>query len=112
MDLHGHGTHCAGTVGSSTFGVAKQVSLVGVKIFNENGSGSIASVMSGCNWVYEDYEQKMIENGGKRVKAVASMSFSFKNSSLTIMDMIVNEMVELGIIMASSAANNNEDACK
>jgi subtilisin family serine protease len=39
-DCHGHGTHVAGTIGGSTYGVAKEVSLVAVRVLNCQGSGS------------------------------------------------------------------------
>jgi subtilisin family serine protease len=39
-DANGHGTHCAGTVGSTTYGVAKNTRLFGVKVLNDSGSGT------------------------------------------------------------------------
>lgn len=39
-DANGHGTHCAGTVGSATYGVAKNTRLYGVKVLNDQGSGT------------------------------------------------------------------------
>src|SRR5258705_436332 len=50
-DCNGHGTHVAGTVGGSTYGVAKGVSLVAVRVLNCSGSGTTAGVVSGINWV-------------------------------------------------------------
>ncbi|MFM8303765.1 MAG: S8 family serine peptidase, partial [Actinomycetota bacterium] len=45
-DCNGHGTHVAGTVGGTTYGVAKQVTLVPVRVLNCSGSGSAASVIA------------------------------------------------------------------
>ena len=73
----GHGTHCAGTLGSSTYGVAKNVSQVAVKTIDQYGAVILSNALSGCEWVYNDFEQKMIDNGGVRPKAVASMSWGF-----------------------------------
>lgn len=66
-DGNGHGTHCAGTIGSKTWGVAKKVQLVSVKVLSDSGSGSYADVLAGINWVAND-----VKNGKK--KNVANMS--------------------------------------
>ena len=50
-DCHGHGTHVAGTVGGSTYGVAKGVTLVAVRVLNCSGSGSTSGVIAGIDWV-------------------------------------------------------------
>jgi len=48
-DLNGHGTHCAGTIGGTTYGVAKQVALKAVKVLSASGSGTTAGVIAGVN---------------------------------------------------------------
>lgn len=53
-DCHGHGTQLAGILGGSAFGVAKQVSLVGVRVLDCTGMGTVAAVITGINWVNED----------------------------------------------------------
>ena len=50
-DCNGHGTHVAGTVGGTTYGVAKQVSLIAVRVLDCSGSGATSGVISGINWV-------------------------------------------------------------
>ena len=50
-DCDGHGTHVAGTVGGSTYGVAKGVSLVGVRVLDCEGSGCVSDVIAGIDWV-------------------------------------------------------------
>lgn len=50
VDGNGHGTHCAGTIGGSTYGVAKNVSLIGVKVLSSQGSGSNSGVIAGIQW--------------------------------------------------------------
>ena len=50
-DCHGHGTHVGGTVGSTTYGVAKGVTLVAVRVLNCQGSGSYSQIISGVDWV-------------------------------------------------------------
>ncbi len=54
-DCNGHGTHVAGTVGGTTYGVAKDVSIVPVKVLSCDGSGSDSSVIAGINWVIDDH---------------------------------------------------------
>ena len=50
-DCNGHGTHVAGTVGGSTYGVAKSVTLVAVRVLDCNGSGTDSGVIAGIDWV-------------------------------------------------------------
>ncbi|KAF9364723.1 hypothetical protein BGX34_000617 [Mortierella sp. NVP85] len=50
-DENGHGTHVAGTIGGASYGVAKKVSLVGVKVLDAEGSGSTSGVVGGMDWV-------------------------------------------------------------
>ncbi len=54
-DCHGHGTHVGGTVGSTTYGVAKLVTLVAVRVLNCQGSGTNAQVIQGVDWVTGDH---------------------------------------------------------
>jgi subtilisin family serine protease len=65
-DGNGHGTHVAGTVGGTAYGVAKGVTLVGVRVLNNAGSGTYAGVIQGIDWVTGDHDP------GER--AVANMS--------------------------------------
>lgn len=46
-DGNGHGTHCAGTIASRKYGVAKAANLVAVKVLGSNGSGSMSDVVAG-----------------------------------------------------------------
>ncbi|KAF9288481.1 hypothetical protein BGZ68_000186 [Mortierella alpina] len=50
-DENGHGTHVAGTIGGTKYGVAKKVSIVGVKVLDAGGSGSTSGVVAGMDWV-------------------------------------------------------------
>ncbi|MDQ4032321.1 MAG: S8 family serine peptidase, partial [Actinomycetota bacterium] len=54
-DCHGHGTHVAGTVGGTAYGVAKAVSVVGVRVLNCRGSGTNSQVIKGIDWVTDDH---------------------------------------------------------
>ena len=46
-DGNGHGTHCAGTIASRKYGVAKKAEVVAVKVLGSNGSGSMSDVVDG-----------------------------------------------------------------
>jgi subtilisin family serine protease len=50
-DCNGHGTHVAGTVGGTAYGVAKNVKLVGVRVLDCGGSGTTSGVIAGIDWV-------------------------------------------------------------
>ena len=60
-DCHGHGTHVAGTIGGSTYGVAKNVRLLGVRVLGCGGSGTWDGVIAGMNWVTAHHQI----NGGR-----------------------------------------------
>merc|ERR1712002_151078 len=98
-DCNGHGTHCAGTVGSNTYGVATGVQIRGIKVLGCLGSGSTSGIVSGCDYV--------IENGGSN--SIASMSLGGGGSRS--MDQAVANMVSAGTPAAVAAGNENQDAC-
>ena len=100
-DCHGHGTHVAGTIAGSTYGVAKGATVVPVRVLNCRGSGSTSGVISGLNWMIGDHD-----NG---VPAVANMSLGGTRSS--IMNLAVASAVRDGIVVAVAAGNSNRDAC-
>ena len=50
LDGNGHGTHCAGTIASAKYGVAKDANLIAVKVLGSGGSGSMSDVVGGVAW--------------------------------------------------------------
>jgi len=99
-DCNGHGTHVAGTVGGATYGVAKGVRLVAVKVLNCRGSGTNSGVVAGMDWVAEHHV------GGP---AVANMSLGGGASQAT--DDAVDRLVLDGVFVAVAAGNDNANAC-
>lgn len=98
-DCHGHGTHVAGTVGGSTYGVAKNVNLVSIRILGCDGSGASSNVIAGLDWI--------LKNGKK--PAVVNMSLGGEaNASL---DSAVENLFNNGYVMVVAAGNSNTDAC-
>ena len=99
-DCHGHGTHVAGTVGGSSFGVAKGVQLVGVRVLNCSGSGTNAQVIAGVDWVTQNAIKP----------AVANMSLG--GGIATSLDSAVANSISSGVTYAIAAGNSNgANAC-
>ncbi|MEU6151647.1 S8 family serine peptidase [Actinosynnema sp. NPDC047251] len=98
-DCHGHGTHVAGTVGSRSYGVAKEVKLVAVKVLNCQGSGTSAGVVNGVNWVAQNAVKP----------AVANMSLG--GGADTATDTAVRNLVAAGVTTAVASGNDNQNAC-
>lgn len=102
-DGQGHGTHVAGTIGGATFGVAKKVDLIAVKVLGSDGSGTNSGVIQGVEWATSDAVKK-----GKAEKSVANMSLG--GSFSAALNKAVDAAVEAGITFAVAAGNENEDA--
>ncbi|SCK07562.1 S8 family peptidase [Streptomyces sp. WMMB 322] len=98
-DCNGHGTHVAGTIGGSTYGVAKGVQLRGVKVLNCAGVGTNADVIEGMDWVRT--------NAAK--PAVANMSLG-GGYSATVNE-AATRLSDSGVFLAVAAGNDGEDAC-
>ena len=98
-DCNGHGTHVAGTVGSATFGVAKEVALRGVRVLDCEGSGSTSSVLAGVDHVAAT----------RRLPAVATLSLGGLLSPA--LDGAVSRLVDRGVAVAVAAGNESIDAC-
>jgi len=101
-DQNGHGTHCAGTVGSKSYGVAKAATIVGVAVLGASGSGSFAGVIEGIDWTARDHVEK-------RNVCVANMSLGGGYS--LALNRAVEEAVRAGCVFALAAGNENNDAC-
>jgi len=102
QDGNGHGTHVAGTVGGVLYGVAKKVTLIAVKVLNSNGSGTVAGVISGVNYVTSAH------NSGTR-PSVANMSLGGGRSPSLVS--AVENSIAAGISYAVAAGNDNANAC-
>src|SRR5512132_4167506 len=106
-DCNGHGTHVSGTIGGSTYGVAKGVSLVAVRLLDCSGSGTNSGVIAGIDWATADHQPGQ--------PAVANMSLG--GGASTALDSAVSRSIADGITYAVAAGNGNQagapqDACK
>ncbi|MPY99243.1 MAG: S8 family serine peptidase [Actinophytocola sp.] len=103
-DCNGHGTHVAGTVGGGTYGVAKQVNLIAVRVLDCNGSGSNSGVIAGVDWVTNNASGP----------SVANMSLGGGASSA--LDDAVRNSINSGVTYAVASGNGDffgrpQDAC-
>ncbi|MEE6311134.1 S8 family serine peptidase [Plantactinospora veratri] len=103
-DCHGHGTHVAGTVGGTAYGVAKAARIYGVRVLNCSGQGTTAQVVAGMDWVTANAVRP----------AVANMSLG--GSADSAIDTAVNNSINAGITYVVAAGNGNtlgvrQDAC-
>ncbi|KAJ8049808.1 hypothetical protein HOLleu_02719 [Holothuria leucospilota] len=99
VDCNGHGSHCAGTVAGTTYGVAKKAHIYGVRVLSCIGFGSTEGVVSGCEKVASD----------AILPAVASLSLG--GGASEAMDAGIVAMVRNGVTSVVAAGNSNEDAC-
>ncbi len=99
VDCNGHGTHVAGTVGGSTYGIAKGVTVHPVRVLGCDGSGTNAGVIAGMDWVVSNHVKP----------AVANMSLGGGASQST--DDAIARMTNAGVTVAVAAGNDNANAC-
>lgn len=98
-DRQGHGTFCCSLVGGKVYGVAKNASLVAVKVLGDNGSGTLSDVIKGIEWVVEqDVPNKVI-------------SMSLGGGTSAILNNVANSAVDSGVVVVVAAGNEAQDAC-
>lgn len=98
-DCRGHGTHVAGTIGGTTYGVAKNASLYAVRVLDCNGKGSWSGIVAGVDWVTANHVKPAVANmslGGPEAQAV---------------DDAVKNSIAAGVTYVVAAGNDNVDAC-
>ncbi|SFB90047.1 S8 family peptidase [Streptomyces aidingensis] len=97
-DRQGHGTHVAATAGGAAFGVAKSAEIVSVKVLDDEGSGTLASVVAGMDWV----------TGNATGPSVANLSLGGEASQA--LDDAVRAAIEAGVTFVVAAGNENQPA--
>jgi subtilisin family serine protease len=102
-DLKGHGTHVAGTVGGKTYGIAKSVDLINVKVLDKDGNGNVADVLVGLEYVLQQKKDQ------PDIPMIVHLSLGSANSST--FNNAVNKVVDAGIFVVAAAGNSGIDAC-
>ena len=98
-DCNGHGTHVAGVIGGSNYGVAKSATLVPVRVLDCRGSGSVSTLLAGLDWVLQQSAHPGVVN------------MSLGGSPSWALDNEVNLVLAGGLTTVVAAGNSNADAC-
>ncbi|MEJ3749433.1 S8 family peptidase [Actinomycetes bacterium KLBMP 9797] len=102
-DCYGHGTHVAGTLGGTAYGVAKSVSLVGVRVFDCQGFGSMSTTVAAIDWV--------TANAVKPAVANMSLGYLRANDTADTVGTATRGLIASGVAVVASAGNDAGDAC-
>ena len=98
-DCNGHGTHVAGTIAGSEYGVAPKATVHAIRVLDCNGSGSMSGVIKGVDWVTKNHQRP----------AVANMSLGGGASSA--LDKAVANSIKAGVHYVVAAGNEDQNAC-
>jgi len=99
-DVHGHGTHCAGSAAGTTYGVAPKATVHGVKVLSDSGTGSGSWTVAAIDWVISKGERP----------AVVSMSLGAKGTSYSD-KVAIDQASNAGITVVVASGNENDNAC-
>ncbi|KAI8809074.1 peptidase S8/S53 domain-containing protein [Cladochytrium replicatum] len=102
-DGNGHGTHVAGTIASSTFGIAKKATVISVRVLDADGQGANSGVIGGVNFVVQE------SKANPSRPCVINMSLG--GSASATLDRAVNTAINQGCVVVAAAGNENQDAC-
>ena len=98
-DCNGHGTHVAGIVGGTTYGVAKGATLYAVRVLDCNGYGAYSGIIAAIDWVSQN----------RVLPAVANMSL--EGAASTALNDAIQTSINAGVTYAVAAGNEGDDAC-
>jgi subtilisin family serine protease len=104
VDCNGHGTHVAGTIGGQTFGVAKRVHLLGVRVMNCQGIGAWSDVIDGVNYVTWHHTRPTQQG----IPALANMSLA--GGENRAVEAAVRNSIRSGVTYVVAAGNSGSDA--
>ena len=99
-DCNGHGTHVAGTIGSTTYGVAKTVRIVPVRVLGCGRTGSILDMLYGMLWIYQNNDPE---------RSVVNMSVG--SPRIQQVNDFADGLTDAGFVVVVAAGNESQDAC-
>ena len=117
IDGNGHGTHCAGTIASRKYGVAKAANVIAVKVLGTDGSGTMSDVLEGVQWAATAASEKAeaaaaeYRTTGRTKHKGSAANMSLGGGKSRALDQAVNKAVDNGLHFAVAAGNDNRDAC-
>ncbi len=101
QDCHGHGTHVAGTIAGTTYGIAKSAQIVPVRVMDCSNSGTVSDLISALNWIVNDHPYSS--------PAVVNLSLGTPPSSGV--DDAVRRAVLDNITVVAASGNEADNAC-
>ncbi|KAF3917594.1 Cerevisin [Arthrobotrys entomopaga] len=108
-DGQGHGTHLSGIIGSKTYGVAKNVNILGCKVFDKRGDGDINTIMKGVDAALASHNKRKSDAGF--IASVMNLSLGDLDDSAVLFELL-QKASTAGMHIVISAGNNGVDACK
>lgn len=109
-DGNSHGTHCAGLIGSRTYGVCKDANLFAIKVLGSDGSGTTSGVIAGINAAFKHHLKMTKGTKSKIVKTVVSMSLG-GGKSIVLNRAVQATLKDINFYFAAAAGNENADSC-
>lgn len=98
-DCTGHGTHVAGTIGGASYGVAKAVRLVSVRMIDCSGTGTVSDLIAALDWI-------AVQRSGPAVTNISLVS-----DTSAALDQAVGALIATGVPVVAAAGNDGADAC-
>lgn len=109
IDEKGHGSHVAGTIGGKTYGIAKKVNLVAVRVFGEDGKAKVSDIIKGLQYSVKDHQAKV--SAKQKGYKGATINMSLGGVISDALDLAVNAVTNAGVHVIVSAGNDDENAC-
>ena len=98
-DCNGHGTHVSGTIGGATYGMAKEVQIVALRVWGCDNAGYFSDMIAAVDWVVTHRTGPSVVN------------ISGGGGAYPLMDEAIENASAAGVPIVVAAGNNSSDAC-